>query len=227
MSDMEINGSRIKAARERKRLTQQEFADELGVSMRTVGSWERGESVPRNRYGAIIDLLGLDESTDDREYGRKAMARRLGQLAKQRREELGLALRPFAAQAQMGSDRTVKDFESGQRAVSALTARRFENALGWKSGVIDSLMREAESRRASTVLMEDVDRFDAEAADSGLDGVLHALPTAALLQEVVRRLGTLQEGLGSPPPDFQDLYGMAANTDPSHLEREQFADDEE
>lgn len=223
ISDMEnITGAQIKAARERKHMTQQELADELGVSMRTIGSWERGESVTRNRYGAIVDLLGIDEETQ-REYGRKAMARRLGQLAKQRREELGLALRPFAAQAQIGSDRTIKDFEFGDRTVSALTARRFEKALGWKAGVIESFMREAESRRAATVTMEELDAFDTEAAETGLDGVLHALPTAALLQEVIRRLGVLEAGQGGAshvaPFDSQDLYGMAANTDPSHLER--------
>lgn len=214
---MEISGQQIKEARERKRMTQAELADELGVSMRTVGSWERGESVPRNRYGAIVDLLDISgEEPTGREYGRQAMARRLGQLAKQRREELGYGLRTFATHANIGSDRTIKDFEFGER-VSGVTARRLEKALQWRAGIVDDLMRQAESRRASTVSMEDVDEFDGESRDA--EGTIHTIPTAVLLEELVRRLGTLQAGLGSPVPDSQELYGMAANSDPSHLER--------
>jgi len=213
----QITGSQIKAARERKRLTQQELADELGVSSRTVGSWERGDSIPRNRYGAIVDLLDLEESRG-REYGRDAMARRLGRLAKQRREELGHGQRTFAVQANIGSDRTVKDFEFGERTVSPVVARKFEKALGWKAGIIDDLMRDADKRRASMVEMEELDAFDSAPA-GGLLGVLQAIPTAALLEEVIRRLGSLQAGVVTPAPNSQDLYGMAANSDPSHLER--------
>ena len=53
-------GTRIRRARERKRWTQQQLADELGVSLRAVGNWERDESVPRNTIGALEELLGID-----------------------------------------------------------------------------------------------------------------------------------------------------------------------
>lgn len=36
----------IKEIRKKLHLSQSEFADTVGVSMRTVGSWERGESFP-------------------------------------------------------------------------------------------------------------------------------------------------------------------------------------
>ena len=56
-SDM---GTRIRRARERKRWTQQQLADELGASVRAVGNWERDEVVPRNTIGALEELLGID-----------------------------------------------------------------------------------------------------------------------------------------------------------------------
>lgn len=36
----------IKALRKKLHISQTEFANNVGVSLRTVGSWERGESVP-------------------------------------------------------------------------------------------------------------------------------------------------------------------------------------
>lgn len=50
---------RIRRARERAGLTQQQLATEVGVGVRTIGNWERGESVPRNRLAKIEDVLGV------------------------------------------------------------------------------------------------------------------------------------------------------------------------
>lgn len=49
-------GARIRAARQRKRWSQQRLAEEVDVSPRTVGAWERGETFPRYAEGDI-DLL--------------------------------------------------------------------------------------------------------------------------------------------------------------------------
>lgn len=52
-----ISGDHIRAAREAAGLTQQQLANALGVTLRTVGNWERGESVPRNREAKIRSIL--------------------------------------------------------------------------------------------------------------------------------------------------------------------------
>ena len=45
-----------------KGLTQQQFADKLGVSLRTITNYEKGESYPKQReiYGKMADILGVD-----------------------------------------------------------------------------------------------------------------------------------------------------------------------
>ena len=58
-------GTRIRRARERKRWTQQQLADALGVSVRAIGNWERDEAVPRNTIGALEELLGVDLTNDE------------------------------------------------------------------------------------------------------------------------------------------------------------------
>jgi transcriptional regulator with XRE-family HTH domain len=52
-------GRRIKAAREQKHWTQQELADKVGASVRSVINWEQGISAPRNRTGALEQVLGI------------------------------------------------------------------------------------------------------------------------------------------------------------------------
>ena len=54
----------LKAARTNAGLTQKEAADSLGVSNKTVGKWEKGESFPgANVIPKICDLYGA--SYDD------------------------------------------------------------------------------------------------------------------------------------------------------------------
>lgn len=53
-------GDRIRKARERRRWTQQELADLVGVSRETVGNWETGQTSPRNRMQRLIEVLGSD-----------------------------------------------------------------------------------------------------------------------------------------------------------------------
>ena len=53
-------GTRIRRARERKRWTQQQLADAIGVGVRAVGTWERGKASPRNAIGAVEHVLGVD-----------------------------------------------------------------------------------------------------------------------------------------------------------------------
>lgn len=58
-------GTRIKRARERMRWSQQRLADELGVGVRSVGAWERGEAVPRNALGALEAVLAPYFTADE------------------------------------------------------------------------------------------------------------------------------------------------------------------
>lgn len=62
------NGNEIREARERAGLTQEALGALLGVSMRTVGNWERGQTVPLNRLAKIREVLAGhwkdDESAD-------------------------------------------------------------------------------------------------------------------------------------------------------------------
>lgn len=52
-----MDGNQIKEARERAGMTQADLGKAVGVSMRTIGNWERGESVPRNRSAKIEEVL--------------------------------------------------------------------------------------------------------------------------------------------------------------------------
>lgn len=56
-------GRRIRRLREERRWSQAELGDLVGVTGRTVGNWERGESVPRNRLGALEKVFGVDLET--------------------------------------------------------------------------------------------------------------------------------------------------------------------
>lgn len=60
---MDDLGQRIRAARERRMMTQQELADLVGVDKRTVGNWERGRVRPRNRMGKLTEVLDLEMSS--------------------------------------------------------------------------------------------------------------------------------------------------------------------
>ncbi len=53
-----ISSEEIRSAREQAGLTQEELALRLGVSMRTVGNWERGATIPRAKARAISAVLG-------------------------------------------------------------------------------------------------------------------------------------------------------------------------
>ena len=51
------SGAEIRAARERAGLTQEELGVLVGVTLRTIGNWERGATVSRNRAAKILQVL--------------------------------------------------------------------------------------------------------------------------------------------------------------------------
>jgi transcriptional regulator with XRE-family HTH domain len=52
-------GTRIRRARERKRMSQQQLADALGVSRGAVNAWENDRARPASSIGALEDILGI------------------------------------------------------------------------------------------------------------------------------------------------------------------------
>jgi len=162
-------------------------------------------------------LLGFeeDEMGELREYGQEAMQRRLGQLAKQRREELGFARAAFAVHAGIGSDATVRDVEHGKIIPRKGTIYKLEVALGWRAGSFMEFVNK-EDRKASSLMMEELDEYD-----SGIGNPLARVSTQELLEEVIKRLHGIQEYLGSPvnPELRQSMLGLAAmGHKPEHLD---------
>lgn len=57
-------GTKIRRARERKRLRQEDVARQLGVSRTTYDSWENDRAYPRSSIGALEDVLGIDLTSE-------------------------------------------------------------------------------------------------------------------------------------------------------------------
>jgi len=66
-------GHRIRRARERRRWTQAQLAETLGVGVRSVGRWERGEVVPRSTIGALEQVLGIGLDGTDVDLAEEAI----------------------------------------------------------------------------------------------------------------------------------------------------------
>lgn len=63
-----MNGYEIRQARERAGLTQGELGEQVGVSGRTVGNWERDFSIPRNKLAKVEQVLNVREYLDKENY---------------------------------------------------------------------------------------------------------------------------------------------------------------
>lgn len=89
---MTVSGDNIREARERAGLTQEQLAQRLGVTMRTVGNWERGATVPKSRQAAIRAFLAPSEdqpglhSASDAELLAE-IARRFARAGKEQRHD--------------------------------------------------------------------------------------------------------------------------------------------
>lgn len=82
---------RLRAARERAQLSQGQLATQIGVSQRTVGNWETGTTVPRNRLGALEEALGVQL--------REGTAIPWGENVEERRAGAGRTLADLATEA--------------------------------------------------------------------------------------------------------------------------------
>ena len=59
-------GRRIKRERERRGWTQVELAQAVGVGAKTISNWETGATIPMNRMGKLVEVLGpgIDPDAD-------------------------------------------------------------------------------------------------------------------------------------------------------------------
>lgn len=127
-----MTGDEIRDARQRARLTQDELGAMIGVTGRTIGNWERGHSVPRNRKPALEEALSLTTREPADPLGEVSDAALLAEIA--RRFERGQEARHAqASEDQSGSHPDV-------RAVGPGTAMRPEGNFGTRHapGDLDS-----------------------------------------------------------------------------------------
>jgi ribosome-binding protein aMBF1 (putative translation factor) len=208
-----ISYEQIRAGRERLGMTQQELANHVGVSLRTVGNWERGESVPRMHMAVLADVLEIEDPRETvREFGREALIKRLGYLAKRRREERGIGRVPLSKELGI-SDATIRDFEFGKHLPTGRVIQKLERGLDWRPGAVDEVMRQV-NRKASSIKMEELDAMDSVSVSPDIA----SFSTQELLREVIRRLSLLEGSLGPDVPT-QVMLGLAAQGHiPEHLE---------
>ena len=57
-------GELFRAAREARRLTQADLAKRVGVTLRTIGNWERGQPIPPGRIPHLEAALGVRARPD-------------------------------------------------------------------------------------------------------------------------------------------------------------------
>lgn len=177
---MNINGEQIKEARERLHMTQAELAEELGVSLRTVGSWERGESVPRSRMGAIREVLRMEGPND----GRLELARLI-------QEELDTSRRGPAAIVAgwpQGATRGFYNWRDGSAAPLRKSRGMLEDALGWRSGVVTEILEAPITREFTLSEVRDWGKLPEPRM-----GKAELMTNAELGTEVIARLDALEK----------------------------------
>ena len=57
VNQVEIETPDVKAMRQRMKMTQQDFADFLGISVHTLGKWERGERQPEGPARVLLTIV--------------------------------------------------------------------------------------------------------------------------------------------------------------------------
>lgn len=199
-------------------LTQQQLADRVGVSLRTVSGWERGESVPRSKMPVVKDLLAPYLVSEDK---RVAVMQRLGTLVRQRREEVGLS-RPRMAAETNTSITTIQNIEHGLGIPQGRTMRAIEKALDWQPGIYMQIIDRAGEIDPANIKMEDLDGSTRDTLRYVQTG-LEAYSTDDLLAEIGKRARLAEArwklyaaGVEVPEPsEFRERpdYDLAANDD--------------
>lgn len=179
---MSISGEEIKQARERHQLTQQDLADLVGVSLRTVGSWERGESIPRNRLGAVREALHMDGEERD---GRQDLAR----LIREQLESDGVGSESFTKRLSERNRRPFYSWLSGSAAPQAKNRAELEDALAWERGSVSRILDAPITER---ITLSEVRDWAQVGEPTVPVARASQLSTDELLVELTRRVGALQ-----------------------------------
>jgi len=61
---MEVNGLKIKEYRAKKGLTQEEFANVIGVTTMSIRNYESGKPIPRGRVRQIENIINCSEKKE-------------------------------------------------------------------------------------------------------------------------------------------------------------------
>ena len=150
--------------------------------------------------------MDYEEPNEPQDFGARAIYRRLGELAMERRQLMGLGRIPFSEMAGLGSESTVTKFEHGVAVPRGLTRKKLESALGWREGVISAMLQDKEIR-ASSIEMEDLEDPSnlLPYVEPGSRSPLRWIATEDLLAELMFRIRSLDQVL--EPQRRRDLYG--------------------
>lgn len=117
----------------------------------------------------------------------KELLRELGQMAKRRREEIGLNRATLAKEAHIESEDAITAFEFGRSLPPADTRRKLERALSWRLEIIDEVMQRVD-HPVGTLVMEELDAEDSLYLKSQIPfRTLTSVSDDELRAEVVRR----------------------------------------
>ena len=72
LASVQVKADDIRVTREQLRLSRQVFANHLGVSIRTLASWEEGRTKPNNQAAALILMVRKHPDTLERLSGLEA-----------------------------------------------------------------------------------------------------------------------------------------------------------
>lgn len=206
MANMKINGEQIKEARERLHMTQTELAEVLGVSLRTVGSWERGESVPRSRMGAIREVLKMEAPDDGREE--------LGRLIREELQDSGRGPIQVTAGWSSGNLRSFYGWKDGKVMPQERVRAMLEDALGWRRGTVTDILNAPITKQYTLSEIRDWARQVEPGAVS-----LKDLSSDVMLTELIRRFGWAQDRIS----ELEAQLASGSNVVPLHkgTQREQ------
>jgi len=207
---MTISGEQIKDARERFRMTQADLAEALGVSMRTIGSWERGESIPRSRLGAIREVLKLGDPIDDKDNRMELVRLINDQLTLD-----GVGPTQFTRRLPASMERSFYNWMRGSSVPRQDSRPDLEEALSWERGSITRILEAPITARFTLAEVRDwASVGEKERASRPED-----FPTSELLAELSKRFYVQEahlEDLQKQVAKYRPTAGQEQIEDPRH-----------